>query len=249
MWPGKTGHCVQTVNASSAKDKVGSTPSVGEVWKMLEQRGWLAERAPDVRDRLRSIAKVRTYRPGEPLYTMGEAPQGVYGIVQGALDISIPRQDGQEIVVHRAQAGFWIGDLALFSGQARLVTVIASTETVAACLPRSRLVQLLEQHPGLIADFYVLSHRNVATLLQLLANLSIPRAETRIALRLLIYDQRQTNTQDWIPLSQEKLAEVTALSVPTVQRALRGLVETGLVELGYGRLRIRDRERLLRYCG
>lgn len=249
MWLRKTGQCVPTVNASSAKDKVGKTPSLGEVWKILEQRGWLADRAPHVRNELRSIARVRIYRPGEPLYTVGEAPRGVYGVARGALDISIPRQDGQEIVVHRAQSGFWIGDLALFSGQARLVTVVASTETVAACLPRSRLAQLLEQHPELIADFYVLSHRNVATLLQLLANLSIPRAETRIALRLLIYDQRQTNTQDWIPLSQEKLAELTALSVPTVQRALRGLVETGLVELGYGRLRIRDRERLLRYCG
>jgi CRP/FNR family cyclic AMP-dependent transcriptional regulator len=249
MWLRKTGQCVPTVNASSAKDKVGKTPSLGEVWKILEQRGWLADRAPHVRNELRSIARVRIYRPGEPLYTVGEAPRGVYGVARGALDISIPRQDGQEIVVHRAQSGFWIGDLALFSGQARLVTVVASTETVAACLPRSRLAQLLEQHPELIADFYVLSHRNVATLLQLLANLSIPRAETRIALRLLIYDQRQTNTQDWIPLSQEKLAELTALSVPTVQRALRGLVEIGLVELGYGRLRIRDRERLLRYCG
>lgn len=215
---------------------------------MLEQRGWLAERNPDVRARLKSIAQVRTYRRGECLYVVGEPPNGVFGIARGALDISIPREDGQEIVVHRAQPGFWVGDLALFSGLPRLITAAAAAETVAAYLPRTRLSRLLKQHPDLIADFYVLSHRNVATTLQLIANLSIPRAEARIALRLLIYDQRQTNGQDWITLPQEKLAELTALSLPTVQRALRRLEEAGLVELGYGRLRILDRERLLRFC-
>lgn len=216
---------------------------------MLEERGWLAERAPDVRARLRSIAQVRTYRRGEPLYIVGEPPNGVFGIARGALEISIPREDGQEIAIHRAQTGFWIGDLALFSDQLRLVTVTAAAETIAAFLSRIRLAQLLKQNPDLIADFYVLSHRNVATTLQLIANLSIPRAEARIALRLLIYDQRQIKGQDWITLSQEKLGELTALSLPTVQRALRRLEEAGLLELGYGRLRIRDRERLLRFCG
>jgi hypothetical protein len=34
-----------------------------------------------------------------------------------------------------------------------------------------------------------------------------------------------------------------------VQRTPRRLEETSIVELGYGRLRIRDREQLLRYCG
>ena len=215
---------------------------------MLEERGWLSERAPDVSARLRNIAQVRIYRQGEPLYIVGEPPRGVYGIARGALDISIPREDRQEIVIHRAQSGFWIGDLALFSGQPRLVTVTAAAETVAAYLPKARLAQLLELYPDLIADFYVLSHRNVATTLQLIANLSIPRAEARIALRLLIYDQRQSSTPDWIPLSQEKLAELTALSLPTVQRTLRRLEEAGLLELGYGRLRVRDREQLLGYC-
>jgi len=152
-------------------------------------------------------------------------------------------------VVHRAQSGFWVGDLALFSSLPRLITATAATEITAAFLSKTRLSQLLEQYPELILDFYVLSHRNVATTLQLMANLSIPSSEARIALRLLIYDQRQAKGQDWIPLSQEKMAELTALSLPTVQRTLRRLEEAGIVELGYGRLQIRDREQLLRYCG
>ena len=198
---------------------------------------------------MRSIAQVRTYRRREPLYVVGETSNGVFGIARGSLDVSIPREDGQEVVLHRAQTGFWIGDLALFSSQPRLITATAASDVVAAFLPKARLMPLLEQHPELIADFYILSHRNVATMLQLMANLSIPRSEARIAQRLLSYDQQQTKNPDWIPLSQEKLAQLTAVSLPTVQRTLRGFVDTGIVELGYGRLRIRDREQLLRCCG
>jgi CRP-like cAMP-binding protein len=237
------------VKASEHSNDVAKTPSLQEVWALLEARGWLSERSPDVRTRLRGIARVRSYQPGENLFSTGERPLGVYGVARGALDISIPREDGQEIIVHRTQPGFWVGDLALFSAQRRIITATAATDAVVAFLPKDRLAQLLERHPELVTDFYMLSHRNVATTLQLIANLSIPRAETRIALRLLIYDQRQGSEQDWLPLSQEKLAQVTALSVPTVQRALRHFVEAGAVELGYGRVRVIDRDRLFSHCG
>lgn len=230
------------------KDMVTNPPPLGEVWKMLEERGWLAERSADVRARLLGIAEVRGYRPGESLYMVGEPPRGVYGVARGSVDLSIPRDDGEEIVVHRTQPGFWVGDLALFSSRTRLITVTAATEVIAAFLPKTRLTALLEQYPELIRDFYMLSHRNMATTLQLIANLSVPRADERIALRLLIYDQRRTKSEAWLPLSQEKLAQLTALSVPTVQRTLRRLEESGIVELGYGRLRISDREKLLGYC-
>lgn len=237
------------MNATKIKNNVDNAPPLDEVWTILEERGWLAERTADVRTKLRGIAQVRTYRRGEPVFVVGEPPKGVYGIARGAIDVSIPRDDGQEIVIHRAQSGFWVGDLALFSGLPRLITVTAAAETTLAFLPKILLSQLLEQYPDLILDFYILSHRNVATTLQIVANLSIPRAEERLALRLLIYDQRQTRSDEWIPLSQEKLAALTALSLPTVQRTLRGFEERGLVELGYGRLRIRNREQLLRYSG
>jgi CRP-like cAMP-binding protein len=197
---------------------------------------------------LLGIARVRRYQSGEHLYSTGERPLGVYGVASGVLDISIPREDGQEIVIHRTQPGFWVGDLALFSAQPRVVTATAATDVVAAFLSKDRLAQLLARHPELVTDFYMLSHRNVATTLQLIANLSVPRAEARIALRLLIYDQRQGQDQTWMPMSQEKLAQLTALSIPTVQRTLRRFLEEDIVELGYGRLRVIDRERLLGHC-
>jgi CRP-like cAMP-binding protein len=237
------------MKTSEHKKAATATPPLGGIWKLLETRGWLAERSRDVRARLLGIAQARTYQPGEPIFSTGEEPRGVYGIARGAVDISIPREDGQEIVVHQGQPGFWVGDLALFSSQRRLVTITAATKVDAAMLATGQLHRLLEQYPDLLMDFYMLSHRNVATTLQLVANLSMPRAEARVALRLLIYDQRHSTSEEWVHLSQEKLAQLTALSLPTVQRALRRFAEQGAVELSYGRLRILDRQKLLGFCG
>ena len=127
---------VPPMTSSQQDNFAASTPTLGDVWKMLEARGWLSERSPEVRDKLLGIAQVRVYQPGEHLYSVGEEPQGVYGVARGALDISIAREDGEEIVVHNAQPGFWVGDLALFSSQRRLVTATAATEVIAAFLSK-----------------------------------------------------------------------------------------------------------------
>jgi CRP/FNR family cyclic AMP-dependent transcriptional regulator len=42
---------------------------------------------------------------------------------------------------------------------------------------------------------------------------------------------------------------MVALSLPTLQRVLRRLQDGGLIELGYGRIRILDRRGLLSLCG
>jgi Mn-dependent DtxR family transcriptional regulator len=39
-----------------------------------------------------------------------------------------------------------------------------------------------------------------------------------------------------------------AMSSPTLQRALKRLSQAGMVEVGYARIRVVDRDRLIRHC-
>jgi len=48
-----------------------------------------------------------------------------------------------------------------------------------------------------------------------------------------------------LQISQGKLAELVALSLPTLQRVMRRLQQKGLIELGYGQIRIVDRQGLV----
>lgn len=89
--------------------------ALASAWRVLEMDGWLSDRSPEVRAALRAIARVRELDAGEYLFMVGDRANGMFGLVSGTLDISIPRADGQELTIHRADTGFWFGDLALAS--------------------------------------------------------------------------------------------------------------------------------------
>lgn len=223
--------------------------SLCDAWSMLARTGWLAGRSPGVRGLLRPFARLREFDAGEVLYRAGDLPNGVFGLVEGALEIAVPGMNGEEGLFHRAEPGFWVGDLALFAGQRRLVTIRAAGRCTAVHLSQDGLNSVTTQHPGVTRDFYELSHENMRTALQLLANLAIQSADSRIALRLLMHDKALRSPGDWIRLSHDALSQLVAVSPKTVRRTLGSLQKLDLIETGYGRIRVIDHAALARYCG
>ena len=229
---------------------ISETPSLDEAWAWLARHSnWLSRLPTDKRDSLRTVAQLRDYQPGDPVFRAGELPNGVFGLCRGALNLAVPRMDGEEFFFHRVESGFWIGDLALFSRQRRLVTVRAASACTLVYLPQNQLDALVAANPGIIDEFYQLSYQNMRIVLGLLGNLSISRAENRVALRLLAQTDQQQDSRDWIRLSQDSLSEMVSLSPQSVRRSLHKLEAEGLIEAGYGRIRILDPERLAILCG
>ena len=226
----------------------GGVFTLASGWQRLEHSGWLSRRSAVTRKLLRDIARLRTMDMGQTLYRVGDAPDGVYGLVSGALEVSIPRIDGQEVTVHRAEPGFWIGDLALFAGQARLVSLRAANACQVVQLPQERLKPLVEKHAELVRDFYELSHGNMAMTLRLLGNLAITGADNRVALRLIVQHDSLGDGEHWIRVSQTALAGLVAVSPQSVRRSIKRLEEAGLIARAYGRIRVLDRGGLARLC-
>jgi CRP-like cAMP-binding protein len=183
------------------------------------------------------------------VFRANDRPAGVFGLFDGMLELAVPRMDGEEFVFHRVEPGFWIGDLALFSGQRRLVTVRAAVKSRLVYLPQNRLATLARDDPSLISAFYQLSYDNMRIALRLLGNLSISRAEKRIALRLLVHADQHEDKTAWIRLSQDALSDLLSLSSQSVRRCLRRLEAEHLIEVGYGRVRVIDRNRLAALYG
>jgi CRP-like cAMP-binding protein len=220
------------------ESKGGSSPAFRAAWETLENTGWLGRRSSRVRSLLKPTARLRTFAAGDALYLEDDPSNGVFGLVTGALEIAIPRMDGEECLLHRAEPGFWVGDLALFAGQRRLVTVRAAAPSTVVHLSQEALGACIKHHPELSRDFYELSHENMRTALQLLGNLAIQSAESRIALRLLLHADALGDKGDWIRLSHDDLAQLVAVSPKTVHRTLGRLQELGLIETGYSKIRV-----------
>lgn len=220
-------------------------PSLEDALETAGRQGWFSTRTSEVRRALGDIARILCYGEGETIYHFGDRANGIFGLVEGAIEVRIPRADGVDITIHRAEPGFWIGDLAFMSEQRRIISLLAVAPTQVLHLPEAALLSLLKKEPDLHRDFYVLSHMNTSLALQLLANLTVSGSVARIALRLNMYLDTHPDHGGVIHLTHVQLAELVALSPPTVERGLKELQTRGALDLGYGRITIFDRDLLL----
>ncbi len=220
----------------------------GNDLRALTQTDWFGARGHKFQSDLLTCAVRKTFETGETLYHHGDSANGIHAVLSGSVQITAPADDGQEFVVHRDGRGFWIGDLALFADAQRLISVMATQKTRALFFPTSRVERLVRDNPEYIRDFYALTRENMKTALRIMANLAVTGTEKRLVLRLLHLDEGTSKSDGWIIVSQDELAAMVAVSQPTLHRNLHRLVDLGLVELGYGRLRLIDRSKLIANC-
>ncbi len=214
----------------------------------LQESSWFNTRSPAFQDALLRSAVRRTYGADEALFVQGDPANGIHAVLDGSVKITVPADDGQEFVIHQEGRGFWIGDLALFATAHRLISVVATRPTETLFFPAPRLERLVQDSPDFVRDFYALSHENMQKALRIVANLAVTGTEKRLVLRLLHLDEVTSDAEGWIPVSQEELAAMIAVSAPTLHRALHRLIELDLIEGGYGRLRLKDRRALVASC-
>jgi CRP-like cAMP-binding protein len=224
------------------------TMDLARALERLARHGWFSERSPKTRAALGAIAKLRSFAKGDRIYFAGDLPNGIFGLISGSLNVSIPRADGEDYTVHRAGVGFWLGDLALFSQGPRLVSVHAAETTRMVQFPANDLKRLVEENPRLYADFYALTYQNFRTAFEIISNLAIPSTEKRVADRLVFEATTRGDPAGWIPLSQAELANMTALSLPTLKRIMRRFVEAGFIDHRYARIQVLDKDALARLC-
>jgi len=221
---------------------------LGRALDLLATQGWFSQRSAETRACLGGIAKLRSFAKDDSIYLAGDRPNGVFGLISGSLNLSIPRADGEDYTVHRAGAGFWFGDLALFSQGIRLVSVCAAEPTLMVQLPVHELRRLVEKDPKLYADFYALTYDNFRTAFRIISNLAMASSEKRLADRLLLEVRARGDEQGWVTLSQSELAGLTAISLPTLKRALRRFSDAGLINHSYGRVQVLDPDALALLC-
>jgi CRP/FNR family cyclic AMP-dependent transcriptional regulator len=221
---------------------------LSDALEVLAAQGWLSQRSAETRARLGAIAKLRSFAKNDRVYLAGDKPNGMFGLVSGSLNISIPRADGEDYTLHRAGKGFWVGDLALFSQGPRLVSVHAAEPTLMVRLPAHDLKRLVEEDPRFYADFYALTYENFRTAFQIMSNLAVSPTDKRLADRLLLEVETRGDADGWISLSQTELASLTAVSLPTLKRVIRRFALSGFIDHRYARIRVVDPAALRRIC-
>jgi CRP-like cAMP-binding protein len=204
---------------------------------ILGQVGWLARQPPEFQAAVARLGRWREYKPREIIYLAGSEPDGMYGLAAGTLELSFPLVGEEEVIVHRAEPGFWIGEAAILAGRSRMITLTAATAVKVLFLPRTELRRMIEADPRHWGAFYEQSVGNQIITLTLLAEvLSLtPRARVvRLMLRL-------ADGEGVVAGSQEDLGRLLGMTRSSIRRSIADLADSGLISTGYGKLRILDK--------
>ena len=90
---------------------------------------------------------------GEVLFEQGDPGNSMYFLVEGSLRVILRMADGREIiVVEEMEPGTTVGEMALVTGQRRIVTVFATSDSQLVKLTRLGFDRLVAHHPQLLAD-------------------------------------------------------------------------------------------------
>lgn len=114
---------------------------------------------------------------GAPLFRQGTPGDAVYFVVEGRLAVVVTRDDGQPVRLGEVGPGESVGEMALLSGEPRMASVHAMTDSVLLGLSEegydtlvARAPQALAQFARLMADRLARSARNRPAVAAIRAN-------------------------------------------------------------------------------
>jgi CRP-like cAMP-binding protein len=204
----------------------------------------LAELDPAVARHVLSGSRRNRFKRNEVIFREGDPADCVHLIAVGRIAVRVTTASGYSATLDIVGAGGVIGEQALLpGGGVRSATAIALERVDTIKLGASTFAELRREHVG-IDDFLLsmLATRNRTVTRRLMEALYVS-TETRVLRRLIdlvgLYGS-DGDSEVVVTFTQEDLAGLAGTTRETVNRVLRGEAEQGSIELGRGRIRIRD---------
>lgn len=212
---------------------------------------WFEELPAAVQDEVSQRSRLRAFPAGAAVFRRGEAPDGLYRVRDGLVQLSGNSSDGRETILDIYGADAWFGETAALARCARTHDAVALGPVQAQHLPQAHLDRLLDAHPSLALALLRLEARRLRLVLTALEEYSTQSMEQRLANRLLLLADAHGSSSGGgallrLPLSQEMLARLVGTTRQRVGQILQLWEAQGLVVRGRRRLVITRTDELER---
>lgn len=200
--------------------------------------------APALQEQLLALAQLRRLRGGQRLFARGDAPDGLYGVVDGAMRIGGLAESGKEAVLALMEAPHWFGEIALFDGQPRTHDAWAEGRVTLLHVPQQALLALLEAQPVHWRAFALLMAHKLRLTFVVMEETALLPAAARLARRLVTmaegYGDWKDRNRRMLHVPQEQLALMLSLSRQTVNQILKQFEAQHAIVLLRGGIEITD---------
>lgn len=205
---------------------------------------WFARQPAAFQRALLGNTQRRVIEAGAWLYGAGEDAGGLFAVLTGSVRVYAVPPKGTPVLIDLAGPGTWFGQVGLVARSRRMVTAMAAERTELLTASRGAIQNLVRQRAEFWEPFAELSSEQMRRLLRVHAEVLRHGPKARVAARLVTLSQRGRFNR--LTLTQADLGEMVGLERKTVHRVLAELKASGLVDMGYGFIEVRDRAGLAR---
>lgn len=207
---------------------------------IARQLGWLSEIHSELRDVILDRCELLHFRAEESIYNIGDEPGGLYGVVQGSIQLSLLFPEGGNGLAYVGGPGFWVGDAAAVTGQKRRMTLSAASDCHLLRLTSARLFTLADERPQVWRLVAYLASKNVILAIDIIDALRRDDSVERVAATILNLHQNGPQHGGKLTISQSDLGTLAKLSRSRTSGALNELQKKGWLSLGYATIEITD---------
>src|SRR5271165_7376131 len=218
--------------------------TLGQAHEIVARQGWLSLAPPRFSQAVLDRCRLRVFKAGARVYSVGDPPGGMYGLLRGNVALSIaPGERGPYVVAHFAKPGAWFGEAAALTEQPRRIGLAVTRDSELLHLPLHAIREIVAADPGAWRFFGLaaIAHYDVAVGAadDLLIRDHVKRS---VAVLLRLGGCRYLTPEGAQPIevdvSQEDFATMTNLARTTAGTVLRKLEADGHVKVTYRRVRI-----------
>jgi CRP/FNR family transcriptional regulator, cyclic AMP receptor protein len=195
---------------------------------------------PELKEELTASNPPRSYGDGQIIQHRGSRADGFWLIDEGSVRVGQYLPSGEFRAVVVLGPGDSYGELAVFTGSARIVDAVSRGESKLRFIPAGRFLTALERYPLSNRALLGALSAQLQNSLDQLAGMRRGSNPARLAGLLA----NMTMTNRTATVTQQELAELLGVTRATANSALRKLEEERLIERGYGTIRAIDHERL-----
>lgn len=189
---------------------------------------------------IRSIGELISKYPGTHLFKEGESPGAAFLVESGEVELYRGSGPGKRIV-SRVGPGSVLGDIAMFQDTPYVSSAKAVGPVRAFRFERTKLLPELARHPAVCLRWLVAGLRQLEDTQRRVIRLMHKTVLSQVADLLA---EEASDRRD-VALSQSTIAMLLGVSRQSVNEALGRLRDQDLVETGYRRIRVLDRDKLL----
>ena len=220
-------------------------------FEIAVRKGWLSQTPNSFQRAVLERCLLERFETGTPIYSIGDEPGGMYGIVSGSLAISVAPREMGPYTAHFAMPGFWLGEAAAFTRQSRRVGVTATRDSVLLHLPLRAIDEIVARDPSAWRLFGLSTIEHLDNAIGAADDLMIRDHVKRfVAVLLRLGDCRLATPSNGRPIeidiNHEDIAYMANVARTTAGTILRELETDGHLALSYRRISILAPDALIR---